>query len=172
MLSSFYNSLWPRARPFLWLLCFILIEQLIAHLPGYVMSNPSKTLTLHYKEDAFVDDSYLVASSSDIKNQAASTVQSLQTLGQTWERSLFSTGRAINFSKSFWVLMTRKWKYGKAILMTPNQHPHKLWLTEGYNTSNPIEVPQLSPFDSYRTLGAYLSPSGDNRKAFEIGENP
>jgi hypothetical protein len=154
--------------PFLWLLSFILIAQVTAHLPGYVMTNPSKALTLHNKGDAFVDDSYLVASSTDPQNQVASTVQSLQTLGQTWERSLFSTGGAINFSEGFWVLLAWKWKCGKATLMTPNQHPHKLLLTESYNTLKPTEVPQLSPLDSYRTLGAYLSPSGSNKKAFEI----
>jgi hypothetical protein len=41
-------------------------------------------------------------------------------------------------------------------------------LTEGCNISNPVPVPQLSPYSSYHTLGAYLSPSGDNKEAFEI----
>jgi hypothetical protein len=34
--------------------------------------------------------------------------------------------------------------------------------------AHPIQVPQISPYDSYRTLGAYLSPSGDTSKAFQV----
>jgi hypothetical protein len=47
-------------------------------------------------------------------------------------------------------------------------NPAKLLLTAGYNTSNPIPVPFLSPRESYRTLGVFLSPSGSTKKAYEI----
>jgi len=64
--------------------------------------------------------------------------------------------------------MAWRWKHGVATLVPPMQHSHKLLLSAGYNTDNLIEVPQLSPFDSYRTLGAYLSPSGDTAVACSI----
>ncbi len=49
---------------------------------------------------------------------------------------------------------------GKPILLRPSAHNNSLNLTSGYDMAHPIQVPQISPYDSYRTLGAYLSPSG------------
>jgi hypothetical protein len=87
-----------------------------------------------------------------------SALSNLQKLGQKWERGLFATGGAINLQKSFWVLMAWKWKNGQALLLPPSLHSHQLALTSGYNTNDAVHVPQLSPYASYRTLGAYLSP--------------
>jgi hypothetical protein len=47
-------------------------------------------------------------------------------------------------------------------------HSHKLWLTAGYDTNNPVDVPQLSPYDSYHTLGAFISPSGGVHQAYYL----
>jgi hypothetical protein len=44
----------------------------------------------------------------------------------------------------------------------------KLLLMAGYDTSNPIPIPQVSPLESYRTLGDFISPSGFTKKAYEI----
>ena len=63
------------------------------------------------------------------------------------------------------------WKKGVALLLPPSLHDHSLTLTEGYNFHSPIRVPQISPYASYCTLSAYLSPSGGTLKAFEIFHN-
>jgi len=132
------------------------------------MTNPSSTIQLQHQGDAFVDDSYLVALATDSTNPIQSAVDNLSNLGQSWERGLFSTGGAINLQKSFWVLLAWKWKAGKASLLTPDKHQHQLLLTAGYDVGNLTAVPQLSPHDSYRTLGAYISPAGHMAKAFEV----
>jgi len=149
--------------PFLWILLFNLIAQLIQDFPSIQLSNPNGMVTLK-NHDAFVDDSYLVTFAATPQ----STVEQLQCLSQTWERGLFSTGGAINLQKSFWVLMSWSWHQGKALLLHPSLHNNKLNLTAGYDTDKYIEVPQNSPYDSYRTLGAYISPSGGMQKAFEV----
>jgi hypothetical protein len=154
--------------PFLWILCFLLIHQLISDHPGLPLANPDSSVLMINRGDAFVDDSYLVAASSDPLSPTRSAVTNLTTLSQTWERGLFSTGGAINLQKSFWFLIAWKWKNGSALLLPPSLHKHTLELSEGYNIHNKIKVPQLSPYDSYRTLGAYISPSGGNNKAFEV----
>jgi hypothetical protein len=59
------------------------------------------------------------------------------------------------------------WSKGKAALLTPEISTASLQLTEGYNT-DPITVPRISPYSSYRTLGVYISPSGSCRKAISI----
>jgi hypothetical protein len=157
--------------PFLWILCFVLIAQLISKCPAMSLSNPDASITLENKGDAFVDDSYLMAASSDPNNPSQSAVNNLKQLSQTWERGLFSTGGAINLQKSFWVLMSWKWKNGSALLLPPSLHNHSLTLTAGYDVNSEILVPQISPYAAYRTLGAYISPSGGMHKAFEILRN-
>jgi len=154
--------------PFLWLLCFILIAQLVQDLPSLNMSNPTGDITLSNQGDAFVDDSYLATASMATENVVSDTVENLSLLSQTWERGLFSTGGAINLHKSFWILMSWKWHRRNALLLPPSLHGNKLQLTAGYETNNPVEVPLLSPYDSYRTLGAYISPSGGVHQAYCI----
>jgi len=61
-----------------------------------------------------------------------------------------------------------QWKQGKAHLLAPCQHIHQLELKAGYNTDQPIPVPQLSPYAAYRTLGAYISPSGSMYESFWV----
>jgi hypothetical protein len=78
-----------------------------------------------------------------------SAMENLKKLGQAWERGLFTTGGAINLQKRFWVLMSWRWHKGTALLLPPSLHRHSLTLTAGYNTDSPIEVPQMSPYESY-----------------------
>ncbi len=97
----------------------------------------------------------------------ASAVENLQVLAQRWECALFSTGGAINFSKSFWFVFHWNWKGGIPYLVNPPQSA-QLRLTEGSNLNRPVNVPQKSVHNTYRTLGAHLSPSGDNRGSYKV----
>jgi hypothetical protein len=106
--------------------------------------------------------------STTVEKHTASVISNLQTLSQKWERLLFTTGGAINLSKSFWILMDWQWKGGVACLSTLETSSHSLLLTEGYNFNNPISVPQLSPFIGYHTLGVYISPSGSSSPYAEV----
>jgi hypothetical protein len=60
------------------------------------LSNPDASITLENKVDAFVDDSYLMAASSNHIDPAQAAVRHLKQVSQMWERGLFSTGGAIN----------------------------------------------------------------------------
>jgi len=142
--------------------------QLIKDLPSIQLRNPPGSIQLSNQGDAFVDDSYLAAVSSDPAHPEESAIANLQSLSQTWERGPFTTGGAINLQKSFWVLMAWRWKGGQAFLVPPSLCHHSLELTAGYETSAPITVPQMSPYESYRTLGAYISPSGGMHKVFQV----
>jgi hypothetical protein len=95
-----------------------------------------------------------------------SAVGNLQVLAQRWERALFSTGGAINFSKSFWFAFHWKWKGGVPHLVPPPDSI-QLRLTEGTNITQPVQVPQKSVHETYRTLGVYISPSGTTKESFK-----
>jgi hypothetical protein len=77
------------------------------------------TIQLDNGGETFVDDANLVSSSTfpqyphevtavDQKRQSESAVANLQVLSQRWEKALFTTGGAINFSISFWFVFN--WK--------------------------------------------------------------
>jgi hypothetical protein len=86
--------------PFLWILCFVIIVQLIKDLPGIHLQNPLGSINLFNQGDAFVDDSYLASASSSPNHPIESTVENLRKLSQKWERALFTTGGAITLKKA------------------------------------------------------------------------
>ena len=96
-------------------------------------------LQVAHSGDAFVDDAQLgctseLPSGHHDPTQLQTTreiVRSLQSLAQSWERLLFTTGGAINLQKSFWTLITWKWGKGVARLQNSAQAPKELKLMAG-----------------------------------------
>jgi ribonuclease HI len=165
--------------PFLWLLLFCLIIDAMGEVPVMEFTSVNNDIQLINLGEAFVDDSFLGCTSSYIEqpnlsfkqnqeNHKISAITNLATLGQRWERLLFTTGGALNLHKSCWTLMAWKWQNGEAYLEPTANSSSQLLLTAGHNLSDPIPVPLLSPLDSYRTLGVYISPSGSTKKAYNI----
>jgi hypothetical protein len=159
--------------PTLWQLIFIIIVTCMGQSPPmlYLCSATGQDNMSNLGE-AFIDDSNL-GSTSSISSQphettpvdhclhANSAMANLHIVAQCWERLLFSTGGAISLTKSFWFLFHWKWKNGKA-LRTDSPTHHCLMLTEGLGTTK-VTVPRKKITDTYRTLGVYLSPSGDTK---------
>ncbi len=118
---------------------------------------------------AFVDDSSLSITSrychnptdtlqnNDIQDNIT-TIKSLMTMAQHWERLLFSMGGAINMQKSFWYLIAWVWKKGVPTLATSATAPGIMELTSGYSSMTST-VPRIEPSDSFHMLGVYISPS-------------
>ncbi len=75
--------------PFLWILLFILITEVVSGLPYTLMTNPPGTIQLQNQGNTFldVDDFYLLASATDTTCPIQSTLDNLTTLGQSWERA-------------------------------------------------------------------------------------
>jgi hypothetical protein len=71
-------------------------------------------------------------------------------------------------SKCFWYLLTWTWVHGKAKLAAQSQAPGTLALTSGNNITKPLDIKRISPHDTFRTLGAFITPSGSSRGAFNI----
>jgi hypothetical protein len=166
--------------PFLWLLCFILIVQsLQPSTPRLHHTSVNNSIKISHLGESFVDDTSLGCTHStpedpirtlgegNASQELTITVRQLQQLAQEWERLLFSTGGALNLNKSFWFAMTWKWKAGKATLETISQWPENLYMTSG---SEPAAVPVLrvDSTSTYRTLGVFLTPSGDTTGSYSI----
>jgi hypothetical protein len=61
-------------------------------------------------------------------------------------------------------MMAWTWKDGVATLATIHQSPGELNLTAGYDTSL-VQVPRIEATSTYKTLGAFVSPSGNVTEA-------
>lgn len=101
------------------------------------------------------------------KQENIHNISGLKQLAQHWERLLFTTVGALNLQKSFWYLITWKWKGGVPRLANINHSRMTLALTSGYNTTQE-EIPRMALKAAFCTLGIYISPSGSqtNRHRF------
>jgi len=175
--------------PTLWQLSFVFLEdsaieagldlsELDEPITQLALTSTDGTTQLDTSGEAFVDDSNLASpstlplhphevSEADQRLHSASAVRNLQVTAQRWERSLFSTGGATNFNKSFWFVFHWKWKNGIPYLVEPPESMN-LQLTEGNAQDSPINVPRKSVHETYRTLGVYISPSGSSKASYEV----
>jgi hypothetical protein len=187
--SLFGSGQGSTTGPTLWQMSFVILEDSVieAGIDLSELEEPIHQLTLTSVDEeididspgeAFVDGSNFGSSSSvpshphivsvvDKCSLFFSCFSNLQVIAQRWERALFSTGGAINFSKGFWFVFHLKWKSGVAYLTAPPPSV-QLALTEGNNFENPVQVPHKSFYDTYRTLGVHISPSGDTKASFQV----
>jgi hypothetical protein len=153
--------------PPLWGILFCLIAK---NLPRDILAMFFKavndSLQIKHAGDAFVDDAQLGCTSELPKGRHSpqsmhvhEVLRGIKYMAQSWERLLFTTGGAINLQKKSWSLLTWKWNRGVTRLSTTMQSPAELKLTAGYDTAQ-VVVPRISPYDGFRTLGVYISPSG------------
>jgi hypothetical protein len=165
--------------PLFWLLCYwVIVESLDSSISAATFVSACRDILIEITGASFVDDSSLCVTSeyiidpnlTEAENRAKELdhlVSRLATLSQHWERLLFTTGGAINFQKSHWYLMTWLWKNGIPRLATASQSPASMSLTTG---SDPLLelVPRKEPTAGFRTLGVYLTPSGQYRTQVNI----
>jgi len=164
--------------PLFWLLCYwVIVQSLDPTITAAKFISVCKEIIVEITGVSFVDDSSLSVTTEyeqdpnlsiddNRKHETILLVQQLAALGQHWERLLFTTGGAINFQKSQWYLMTWIWRNGLPRLATNAQAPAMLSLTTGTNTQ-PNLVPRLNPTEGFRTLGVYVTPSGQYSRQVE-----
>jgi hypothetical protein len=150
-----------------------MVDSLRADTPRYAAISCDKSHNTNTAGSSFVDDTGLATTNTRKSEEPLPGLDSseiteatnrLQLLAQHWEKLLFSTGGAIKFQKSAWFIMAWKWTNGHAKLVTNKEVASDLLLTEG-NNAHAAKVPQLENTASFKTLGAYISPSGSNKVA-------
>jgi hypothetical protein len=160
--------------PFLWLLLFTLIVNSLGQIiTKTYLSSATKEISSQDTGEAFVDDTSLGCTAlvvydesqmvdHHITSSEQNVLENLQELGQLWERLLHATGGAISIEKSFWYMISWSWsKSGNPKLKTIIQSKGSLLLTSGQDTSLHLTVPRIETTASFRTLGTYISPSGN-----------
>jgi hypothetical protein len=165
--------------PLFWLLCYwIIVTSLDPSITAAKFFSACKRILVEMTGVSFVDDSSLSATSDfvadpnkttleDFRAEVQHLVTKLTSLSQNWERLLFTTGGAINFQKSHWHIMTWLWRNGVPTLAPPSLAPSSLTRTTG---SEPlaVTVPRISPYTGFRTLGVYITPSGNYQQQVKM----
>jgi len=165
--------------PIFWLLCYwVIVTSLDPSITAAKFISVCKDIIVEITGVSFVDDSSLAVTSdyiydpniTDAANkwlEVESLVNRLSALGQHWEKLLFSTGGAINFQKSHWYLMSWLWRQGIPKLATIKQTPASIALSTGANSMLDI-VPRIEPTQGFRTLGVYVTPSGQYSRQIKV----
>jgi hypothetical protein len=165
--------------PLFWLLCYwLIVSSLDPTITAGKFLSVCKDVIVEITGVSFLDDSSLCVTSEYVANHALSPEENrhlevehlvswLASLGQHWEKLLFTTGGAINFQKSHWYLMTWLWQAGIPCLATTCQSPATLSLITGNNLLPDI-VPRLEPTQGFRTLRVFVTPSGNYAKQAKI----
>jgi hypothetical protein len=147
--------------PAAWLTLIVLLLQAIDRLVPDRMTfvSPDGTLTSERLSDVYVDDANLGRTSES--ETYAEQVAKLQLIVQTWERLLFYSGGALNLQKCFYYVMHWQWDRGKPELYSPTADDPQLQLVGGNDPTAHL-IPCRPNAGAERTLGAYISPSGDS----------
>jgi hypothetical protein len=154
--------------PLLWLLCFILIfHSLSTTTPAIHLNSVNQSQPITYVGEAFVDDSGLGTNMTTNAN-LNELISNLNILAQSWEKLLYSTGSALNLSKSFWFLLSWNWAGGKAHLQNIASTPGDIKMTSEGALNTVITIPRIETTARFRTLGVYITPSGSNKAALQI----
>ena len=161
-----------RMGPVLWLIISCLLFAAMARLcQGAHFSNPSQTVELRRTGDGFVDDvtnicNFGFPASLNLMSNPTSLASRLQAEAQTWERLLWSTGGALELSKCFYYLLV--WRFKKDgspyFLLPPDLHC-TVQLTSGTNRT-PHIIEHKAASEAHRTLGVWISPTGDTSPQF------
>jgi hypothetical protein len=163
--------------PLFCLLCYwIIVTSLDPTITAAKFFLACKGIIVEITGVSFVDDSSLSITSDflpdttkteaeNFRAEVDHLVTKLTALSQHWEHLLFTTGG--DFQKSHWYLMTWLWKNGICSLAPPSLSPSTLLLTTGTNPLTVI-VPQISSYTGFRTLGVYVTPSGNFQQQVKI----
>jgi hypothetical protein len=108
--------------PLFWILCYwLIVESFDPSIPVAQYISACKSISVQITVVSFVDNTGLGVTSSykwnsslsyteNSRHELTELVNNLTTIAQHWERLLFTTGGALNLTKSFWYSMTWNWK--------------------------------------------------------------
>ena len=137
-------------------------------------SRPFTRQDLELCRFAYVDDSDIIATSSNVNNPKE-TLKTMQETLDCWEATAKVTGGALEPSKSFGYLIYFNWKRGKWSY-GPVEDDHTL--TARNKDNEEVQINMLQPSKALNMLGVHLAPDGNEteqyrylyKKAVQLGQ--
>ena len=127
----------------------------------FTCQSADKQSTVELQGVGFVDDATNFLNDLNCPPMDEVTLShSLQSLAQSWERLLYTTGGALKPQKCFYYLLLWDWANGFPILRSKQKCSSTLSITDS-NTNAQVTLEMKGPCESTRTLGIRISPSRD-----------
>ena len=141
----------------------VMFECIDKELTGLLLTNPSEKITSERNEDAFVDDTAMVADERE-----GDVVETLTHNSQVHERYLYATGGQLALHKCFWCLVSWQWEDGSAHLTVYDSDQSerdgtadtRVSIHQSQSGEREI-IKRIGPHEAYRTLGAFISADGN-----------
>ena len=127
----------------------------------FTCQSADKQSTVQFQGVGFVDDAthFINDFGTNTMDEATLSV-SLQSLAQSWECLLHTTGGALKPQKCFYYLMLWDWANGFPILRSKQKCHSSLSITDS-TTNSTVTLEMKAPCESACTLGIRISPGGD-----------
>ena len=169
------------ASPAIWLLlCTTLLQAFQGYTKGMEIVFPFESTVLSILAIFYVDDG--TPGVNDVTRHSAESLRLLlkraQNSAQSWERLLFASGGALEFSKCFTYTIYWDLSGGKHRLLSPSELPGCEWngeqwvgpisLTYGSTSDASHKLVSESPWHGRRTLGVRLAPAGGWKDEFQF----
>ena len=160
--SLFGTGQGSGASPAAWLTLVVLLMHTLDRLVPERMSFATPSIQHSLLMDAFIDDTSLGFTDSGVLS-CTDMISRLNSIAQTWEQLLSHSGGSLNLKKCSWYVLYWEWVDGRPRLHPLQPTDPSINLTQGSQpTSHPIAG--TSPDQVIRTLGIFMSPTGDFSK--------
>jgi hypothetical protein len=159
------------ASPAIWLwllISVVLLSSLWRLIPReMIFESPSQHIVLSQLSDSFVSDTHQNGINDAHLSQPLSLstlIRNLESMAQTWERLLFSSGGALEPSKCFYSVVYWKWINGLPTMTPVSEMTHvpPIQLTSGFDIStgsfgSPSYNYQASQYHVLQQIAGYFS---------------
>jgi hypothetical protein len=132
---------------------------------GFALKTSITGTNISFVGYSFVDDTDLVTSRG-LNAGAIDVVQAMQSAMDLWQGGIRATGGALAPSKSYWVLVDFKWKYGEWSYKSRRDSPGSVTVKDSEGVPQVLE--RVDVHEARRTLGVYLAPDGNCKEQKRI----
>jgi len=131
----------------------------------FTLQSPNASITLNLSIDAFMDDTWMLATCNNdltLQDLASQAQQNLQ----KWHDILQSSGGQLNPKKCVWMLFNWHFKPSGAAQLKALTIPPEITTT--IIGSEPYPIQHLQPNEAHRYLGIQLTTDGNNKRELQI----
>ena len=126
-------------------------------------------IRMHWHCDAFVDNTSLTMVTQQQKHgvTAKELLEKMQYNGQVFEKSLWTSGGALNLEKCAWYLLVGTWEGTRFTWKQNKNDNQQLRLTSENNDDEQI-IKKKNPTEAIRQLGVFGAPLGNMKVQMEV----
>jgi len=150
------------AGPATWLSHSVVMFQVLSDLSdGIIFVSPDGETNFTSPGTGFVDDVTLGVTANDDdedEDREQNVIVNITSIATYWEKMLYTNGGRLELKKCFWILVSWRWKQGKPVMKSMDEHTR---LTIRQSESNEVvTIERKNPSDAPKVLGCMIQADG------------